>query len=39
MKDKGVLIRYYNSINIFTYYCGSNYIYAGQAGRILCRGI
>lgn len=31
MKDKGVLIRYYNSTYIFNYYCRSNYTYAGQA--------
>lgn len=39
MKDKGVLIRYYNSTYIFNYYCRSNYTYAGQAGKILCRRI
>ena len=32
MKDKGVLIRHYNSTYIFNYYCSSNYTCNGQAG-------
>ena len=39
MKDKGVLIRYYNSTYIFKHNSRSNYTYAGQAGKILCRRI
>ena len=39
MKDKGVLIRYYNSTYIFKHNSGYNNFFAGQAGRILCRGI
>ena len=39
MKDKGVLIRHYSSTYIFKHNSRNNNFFAGQAGRILCRGI